>query len=316
MSFDQAIKWALIGIIALIDLVLLKFCNLTPQYSDLIVPAIGGMLLVGLSIYYHQRGGDSLVLCMVTLLHIGCYTTVISLFMYEATSFGFPLNDGWLRAFDDWIGYSPSRLVNWTKSQPLLDYWLTWVYLFIVPETLLTVLAVAFSNKRRLLEQFTCQFMLGTAVCAIFTCFLPANGPLHNHGITPTEWQQPFLDHFRELRTGDPFLFSWKGTEGLVTFPSFHTAWAIFLIFVWREQTRWLTVPLAILNLLIIFSTLTTGEHYVFDVIAGFLVAWFCIAVSKRLTTFSYHVDGSPKRIPIPSSQELWPVLIRRMNSR
>ncbi len=312
MSIDQAIKWAFIGTIAVLDLVLLNFCRIELQWSDLIVPAVGGMLLAALSWFYHRRGGDSLVLCMVTLLHVGCYTTVISVLMYEVTTFNYPLNDGWLRAFDAWIGYSPQALVNGTRSHPLLDYWLTWVYLFIIPETMLTILAIAFSNKRRNLEQFVCQFMLGTAICAVFACFLPANGPLHQHGIVPTDWQQPFLDHFKALRSGEPFLFSWQGTEGLVTFPSFHTAWAIFLIVVWREQTKWLSIPLAVLNVLIVLSTLTTGEHYIFDVLAGTVMAAGCVFVSTRISAFAYHADGSPRVIswhvaPAPQAQPLQP---------
>jgi len=232
---------------------------------------------------------------MITLMHIGCYMTVTSLFIYLTTTFNFPLHDGWLRAFDSMVGYSPSALVAWTRSHPILDYWSTWIYLFITTESMFAIFAIAFSNHRRCLEKFVFQFMLGAFACGIIACVLPGNSPLHNHGITPTDWQQPFLDHFRALRTGEPFKFSWRQTEGLVTFPSFHTAWAVFLIVAWSAHTRWLFIPTTILNVLIIISTLTTGEHYLLDIAGGIALALFCIYTSHRVNAFAYTTEGDPR---------------------
>ncbi|MGV3483134.1 MAG: phosphatase PAP2 family protein, partial [Planctomycetaceae bacterium] len=192
-------------------------------------------------------------------------------------------------------GYSPPRLVEWMRAHPAIDRWSTWVYLFIVPETLVTVLAIAFSARRRRLERFVWQFMLATFICGLFALALPAYGPLHGQGIVPASWQQPYLDHVWALRSGERFIFSWKETEGLVTFPSFHTSWAIFLILVWREQSAWLFIPMSALNLAIIASTLTTGEHYLFDVIGGTLLAVACVVASQRLNGFAYHADGTPR---------------------
>ncbi|MGV3485938.1 MAG: hypothetical protein ACO1RT_16095, partial [Planctomycetaceae bacterium] len=71
MSYDQAFKWAFIGFVAFLDVVLLHYCNLQLQWSDLLMPAGCAALLIGLSVYYHHRGGEPLVLCMVSLLQLG-----------------------------------------------------------------------------------------------------------------------------------------------------------------------------------------------------------------------------------------------------
>jgi len=308
MSYDQIIKWAFISTIILIDIVLLSFCPLVLQWSDLIKPGLCAILLAVLSIYYTYRGGDSLVLCMVTLLHIGSYTTAISVLIYAVTSLAFPVADPWLQGFDRLVGFSPQAIVQWTREHPAINHWSTWVYLFIVPETMLTILAIAFCNQRILLEQFVCQFMLGTGICAVTGCFFPAAGPAYNHGIEPAEWQLPYLDHFLRLRSGEPFLFSWQGTEGLVTFPSFHTAWAIMLILVWRKQTKWLSVPISIFSVMIILSTLTTASHYIIDIVGGIGLAGVCAWASQHVTAFAYHPDGAPKRVPIPRFAPVKPV--------
>lgn len=297
MSYDQIIKWAFVGFVAVLDVILLSLCHLEVQWRGLVVPAACGILLAGLSIHYHKRGANELVLCMVTLLHVGCFTTGISLFIYSVSCFALPVNDHWLSSFDAAVGYSPDRLVHWTRSHPMIDRGSTWVYMFIVPETLLTIFAIAFLGKRKLLEQFVFQFMAGTFVCGLFALALPAYGPLYGRGIVPADWQQPFLDHLLALRSGDRFSFSWTQTEGLVTFPSFHTAWAIFLLLVWREQTRWLTLPLGIINVAIIVSTLTTGEHYLLDVIGGTVLAMGCAAASHRVSAMAYFPSGAPRVI-------------------
>ena len=302
MSVDQFIKWSFIAAVAVIDLILLNFCKIELQWTDLIVPAVGGTLLLFLSLYYHRHEGESLVVCMVTLLQVGCFTTAVSLLMYQTTMFNFPLNDHWLQAIDAWFGYSPTRFVNFIRSMPQVDFWLSWAYLFIVPQTMIAILAVAFSNQRRRLERFVTQFMVGTFLCTVIAAFWPAASPLYSQGFAPADWQESFISHFNALRSGDPFVFSWKKTEGLVTFPSFHTAWAIFLIVVWREHTRWVFLPMAVINVLIVLSTLTTGAHYLFDVFGGCALAGGCIWLSERVSAVSYHADGAPKRIPWLSS--------------
>lgn len=313
MSVDQIIKWSFIALIAIVDLVLLNFCNMELQWSDLIVPAWLCLLLMGLSIYYHRNSGESLVLCMVTLMQMGSYTTAISVLMYLVTSLNFPMADPWLQSVDRFVGFSPQAVVEWTRSSPIVNHWSTWVYLFIVPETLLTILAISLSQKRILMEQFACQFMLGTGICTITGCFFPAAGPAYNHGIEPAEWQLPYIDHFLALRSGETFMFSWKNTEGLVTFPSFHTAWAVMLVLVWRQQTKLLFIPITVLSGLIILSTLTTGSHYSLDIVGGFVLAAFCWWVSTRVTAFAYDAEGKPRVVNLPLSlaPSHWPLRSR-----
>jgi membrane-associated phospholipid phosphatase len=68
--------------------------------------------------------------------------------------------------------------------------------------------------------------------------------------------------------------------EGLVTFPSFHTANAI--LFAWALWTvpylRWVGL---VVNGLMILSTPLTGAHYIIDVVAGTIVAVAAIAFAR-----------------------------------
>jgi len=70
-----------------------------------------------------------------------------------------------------------------------------------------------------------------------------------------------------------------RGAEGLITFPSFGAAWAIFLAWSMRER-KWLFTVSYFLNTAVIVSTLTTGWHYFSDTLAGVGVAVLAIAIS------------------------------------
>ena len=56
--------------------------------------------------------------------------------------------------------------------------------------------------------------------------------------------------------------------EGLVSMPSFHAAGALFVTWALR-RTWWLFVPVALLNLWLIASTVLTGAHYAIDIVAA-----------------------------------------------
>ncbi len=213
----------------------------------------------------------------------------------------FPLIDGWLQRIDQVVGFSPVAVVSWTRQHAWIDFWSSWLYMFVVPQTLIAVIAIALADRRQHLQQFITQFMLGTFICVLCTFFIPAYGPLAHETIQPAKWQLPFVEHFHQLRSGQLFRFSWQTTEGLVTFPSFHTAWAIFLISLWRGSTRWLFIPMCVVNLLIVVSTLTTGSHYSIDIVGGVALGIGCIAASQQWSKVAERLDESrAQRQPSP----------------
>jgi membrane-associated phospholipid phosphatase len=73
---------------------------------------------------------------------------------------------------------------------------------------------------------------------------------------------------------------TWRGAEGLISFPSFHTAWAILLALALR---RWRVAFLlsSILNAAVVAATLTTGWHYASDVLGGALVCAVAVALVR-----------------------------------
>lgn len=70
--------------------------------------------------------------------------------------------------------------------------------------------------------------------------------------------------------------------EGLISFPSFHTANGI--LFVWALWPfRLLGLPMLVLNFLLIACTPLAGARYVVDLIGGAAVAFAAIFATSRL---------------------------------
>ena len=75
--------------------------------------------------------------------------------------------------------------------------------------------------------------------------------------------------------------------QGLVTFPSFHTSLAIITTYAVRG-IKVVATPVAILNGIVIISTLPEGGHYLIDLIAGAVISTIAIvAIRTRYLAYT-----------------------------
>jgi membrane-associated phospholipid phosphatase len=56
--------------------------------------------------------------------------------------------------------------------------------------------------------------------------------------------------------------------QGVVSFPSFHTMLGVMTIYALRD-TRWIMIPVLVVNGAMIVSTMPVGGHHLSDVLAG-----------------------------------------------
>ena len=104
-----------------------------------------------------------------------------------------------------------------------------------MPQTLVVILLLGFQSDRKPLELFVMRFMIALLITAAVFSIAPARGPFAAYGYEPNPTQQSYLEHLEGLRSGERTVVSLRDAEGLVTFPSFHTAWAILLAANWRR---------------------------------------------------------------------------------
>jgi membrane-associated phospholipid phosphatase len=83
--------------------------------------------------------------------------------------------------------------------------------------------------------------------------------------------------------------------SGIVCFPSFHALLAVVSC-VALGSIRPLRIPAAIVAGCVVLSTLTTGWHYLVDVIGGLLLAALSIAAARGFTAIERRVEQRVKR--------------------
>lgn len=294
LSRDSAVKLVIIVIELALVATLMLSRGLTVPAGDLAKPVGVAVLLLAVGVFYKRRGVSSFVMCLLGLGHVVVFTAGYTLLMYSVASLNTPLFDSQLVNFDRLCGISLPGIVEWTKAHPDVGRCLKLTYDSLLPQTALVVIVLGMRGKRVPLEQFMMQFMLTTLIAMVGLAIAPAIGPFHSYGYAMDDTQARYLEHFSALRDGSMTQLTLSEAEGLITFPSFHTTWAILLAWAYRRD-RWLFIPLSVVNVAVIVSTLTTGWHYFGDVASGALVAVFAIWLTTTMKPWFYDENEEPR---------------------
>lgn len=91
-----------------------------------------------------------------------------------------------------------------------------------------------------------------------------------------------YLDLLTAIRAGTWSEFSYDASEGIVTFPSYHTTLAILFTYVAARLHRFALAVFAPLNAVMLVSIPPMGGHYLVDLIGGAGVALASIMVVRR----------------------------------
>lgn len=219
-------------------------------------------------------------------------------FMYLATATDRPLMDQTLAAFDAAIGFDWQVFLSFTNKQPAVAETLVFAYHALGRQLPPLILLLAFARRPRLTE-FIALLAVSSALTAILMLLVPAAGAYAYFQPSPIEFSnfttRAGMWHFTELvklRSGVPFYLLVTRAEGLVTFPSYHTALGILVVYALRDY-RWLFWPVACLNGLMIISTLPEGGHHLIDVIAGAMVGLASILAVKFITGYQPRVAAA-----------------------
>jgi membrane-associated phospholipid phosphatase len=215
------------------------------------------------------------------------FSAAFTTLMEAAAAAANPLADKWLLAADAAFGLSAPATVALAHQHPWFLLGMKLAYFSVIPQTAILILVLA---EKPALWQFLARFMLAAQITVCFFFFLPAEG-------LPTSITPGIADRFYDLRAGADV--DWQSAQGIITFPSFHTAWAIILVAAfWSTRMRW---PALALNAAMLVSTVTVGGHYYVDVMAGAIVALVVIISTPKAAApafATWRLFGGRKRRP------------------
>ncbi len=229
-------------------------------------------------------------LCMVV------FNLFLAILTYAGTPLNVPLADSLLMRYDAALGIHLPSIVDWFQLHPTLNRTLHLIYYSVLPSTLVALIVLGLDSDVRRLREFVLHYMLAGLITTLIYFLVPAEAPAQAFGYGQTAAQLSFIEHFHALRAGQFPVVSMNNLEGLVTFPSFHTTWALLIAYSLRHYRR-LFLPMLLLNIGVAISTVTTGWHYGIDVIGGLLVAVLAVLITRFAARW-LHEDAAEPQIP------------------
>jgi membrane-associated phospholipid phosphatase len=146
------------------------------------------------------------------------------------------------------------------------------------------LLLLSATGRLARMREFLWIFVLTLMACVSVSWLFPAESAWAHFHMTDRVDAYHLAD-FTALRAGRLLAIPWPEAIGLVTFPSFHAAMGLTLIYATRG-IRFVFPASLVLNLLMIASTPTEGGHYLVDVIAGLAVVPVVILALRGVIMF------------------------------
>lgn len=133
-------------------------------------------------------------------------------------------------------------------------------------------------GKQEAAEQFIVANAAAILISFPIFTLMPAIGPWAGSEFAGSAAQKACEASILALHSGSKT----AAVVGVVSFPSFHVIWAMLSArALW--PMRGLRIVGAVMALLVAVSTVTTGWHYVVDVLAGLVMTAVALAVARGL---------------------------------
>jgi hypothetical protein len=278
--FDAALTLFSVGL-ALSTAVLFPLAHLTLLWRSTL-PLLGIVAgFLAFILFYKWRREPRLV----DVLRSALWTLVLSnlciLPLYLPMRHGAPLADAWLGRLDHAVFFDDASLVLWTRAHPLVDRASSVVYDTLTLLCLVSVMVTSFLRRVALAETLLLAIVVGVVATVVVAYVVPAIGPWELGGFAPRADQVSCGSIIRQLRGDSVVTVDLANPDPIIATPSWHVILAVLAALALRP-VRWVGGPACVWAGLIVLSTLTTGWHYLADVICGLVVAVGAHVVAAR----------------------------------
>ena len=274
------VLWFPISIIAVVDLIWLRASGMSVTVSR--AEAITFCTVALLALVYTRLRPDRRIAEFATACaQLVAFTAVGGVLSYLTVTANFPLVDRQLAEVDaalklDWLAF-----FEWVEARPTIKGALVVAYYSCMTQVAVLLLWLSACGRFEKMREFVWLFVTALLVIIPISWILPAASAWVYFGVAERADAYHLVD-FHALRTGQMTRISLAQMNGLITFPSFHAALAVILIYAcWGVKV--LFPAFLVLNLLMLAATPTVGGHYFIDIIAGGGVV-LCLVGLRRLS--------------------------------
>jgi len=258
----------------------LRWVQITVRLDQLL-PGVCIILLPLLGVIYYRWRREAKLhnLCAMTFWAL-LFLPLTNLPMFIAARQRVEPCDALLARMDSALGYEAATVVGTIRDWPFLDRVLEVCYDALLLLIFLAIVVPPLYGRMDRSKMYGISCLASVIICFPLFLTFQAVGPWAYYNYTPSMAQGEYVKVFTALKTQGRFVVDLTYHYGLITFPSFHTVLAILAAFALRPipYLRW---PATVLASLVVLATLTTGWHYLIDVVAGIGVATVAVGVAK-----------------------------------
>lgn len=298
------IQFGITFLVILLEIVWIKFSSVSFYYptEGLFVLALFFLALFLLYLFYKKvRPVPNIALLIQSTLFVYAFSPAMIILSYLEATANQPLVDSTLAAVDHYLGIYTPNIVFWVRDHPwwhAIIYYIYWVYYGI--QLPFVILYFTFRDETTHLQRVLMQFIIATIITGVISAIFPAFGPYYWYQYAPSEIPYKALHHLQELRQN---IVDIRQIDGIVTLPSFHTVMALIYAFAFRNEKKFIFIPIFILNIVMILTCVPIGNHYFADLLAAIPVFLVTIGVEvliyKWVTRFSLKNIKKTKKLSI-----------------
>jgi len=263
------IQVAIIALVGFIDIIWINFSNITFYYDKQDWFYIG-LLLTFLTVviyFYEKANPHPVVISLYKLcLILFAFNFVAEILCYLAYTTNFPLADSFLASLDESLGFHAPDYVNWFRDHPIMFKISYFIYNTFTYQFLIIFFYLGLRKDLYDLEQLVMLNIFALLLTILIGGFFPAASAPFWYNYAPEPVEARAIAHMFELRN---LIVDTRVVDGIITFPSYHTTMAVVYAFVLRNQKKYVFIPVLILNILMIFTCIINGGHYLIDLIAS-----------------------------------------------
>jgi membrane-associated phospholipid phosphatase len=293
----RAILYAIALIAPATDMV---WASLVPfdidQQAYLWIAILAALLAAGSLFYTHFREDERLSAMLFGTAFLIAFSASFGVLNYFLLTVAGPRIDGQLATIDRMAGVDWPALMRFAEMHSIANYVLYLAYISLLPQTAVLVNCLGIFSRPNEIYKFCLSMALGAAITMAIWTVAPSFGAFSLYSVSSTPQFVLAVDttYAKDLLTllaQGPGHIAPYDVKGLIAFPSFHTAIAIFVTW-YARNIRFLRWPVLILNSLVVLSIPIQGGHHIIDILGGAVVA----AISIALTSLIARLVAEPTR--------------------
>lgn len=256
----------------------------------------GGVLFLMLLLhsYYSAMRPSPLLATLLGSLAITiiglCSVGVIAL---ASLQLRMPLIDTLLVRADHALGFDAASVSKFLSQDGTIVNLLTIAYQASIPLIFATLIGQCLISNYDEAWCFSLNIIATAFICSLIALIAPAIGAFATLGVSSDVIARlPLagnyhLPAFRIFYSAEPSVIDVTQLQGVITFPSFHTAMAVLTAYAWRRTNCIAQISWA-WAVVVVFSTIPIGGHYLIDLLGGLILSFFVVCVTKHI----YASDG------------------------